>query len=185
MERHSHGRNTDGEARGWVGSRHNESEEMCASTRAWDKNNKSYYPRLSQSQRAVQQQTKRIMVYGSTDDCESVQLPWGSEPFTIAYSTTNGPDLLKRMTADFTTVCKKAAVKVADLTHRQEVGEIGEDEQEPTEVILRRSQLWKWWMMEENESGCWRTEKRAAVVLSGGFTVKQWKALCEEVNKGN
>lgn len=26
--------------------------------------------------------------------------------------------------------------------------------------------------------------KRAAVVLSGGFSVKQWKALCVEVNKG-
>lgn len=28
-------------------------------------------------------------------------------------------------------------------------------------------------------------EKRAAVVLSGGFSVKQWKALCVEVNKGS
>lgn len=39
-------------------SRHSESEEMWASTQAWDKNNKSYYPHLLYSQRALTAEDK-------------------------------------------------------------------------------------------------------------------------------
>lgn len=38
----------------------------------------------------VQQRTERIMVYGSPNDCESVRMPQGSEPFTTVYAKTNG-----------------------------------------------------------------------------------------------
>lgn len=55
---------------------------------------------------------------------------------------------------------------------------------------IGKAKLDKWWMKGEWESGCWREttirgwRKRAAVVVSAGFSVQQWKALCVGVNKG-
>lgn len=54
---------------------------------------------LSRSHKArVQQRTRRLMVYGSADDCESAQLPSGKRTtYSSLRATTNKRDLLQRM----------------------------------------------------------------------------------------